>query len=436
MDGRVSEQVGNQVEAERQTGPDWSALFSRVRLIVFLSLLVFVATDLLGLTSLLWSLIGWLAVCASALYVAYQGDLQQRRAIARAQSRTNMVASEQTMGTALLNQLPDVIVLVDERGRILFQNVAAAAYTGRSAVGKLLSGTFREPDVLQAVERVRAGEEVAPFEIVRSQPVERHFRVSATQAEGTGAVLLVLHDVTEGKRVEQMRVDFVANASHELKTPLASVSGFIETLQGPARDDEEARERFLVIMAEQTDRMKRLIADLLSLSRIELREHQAPKGAVDVRLLVKDVVDAITPIAEREDVELCVALEDNLPSVTGDWDELHQVLQNLVDNAVKYGRSGKRVEIAGKLSAEPGTQRIILSVRDHGPGIPRQHIPRLTERFYRVDAATSRERGGTGLGLAIVKHILNRHGGEMRVESELGQGTEFAVHLKVKENAL
>lgn len=432
MDTQLNNQADGQQNDDKRQAPGLAGLLSRARTIVLLALAVFVLTDLIGLTSLFWSIVGWLAVSASALYMAYESDLRERRAVARTQARGVRAQDEAGIGTALLNQLPDVIVLVDGRGRILFQNLAAAAFTGQSAVGKLLGSTFREPSLLQAVEQVRAGESVQAFEIVRSLPVERHFRVLATPAEtapAVPAVLLVLHDITDAKRIEQMRVDFVANASHELKTPLASVSGFIETLQGPARDDEEARERFLGIMAEQTHRMKRLIADLLSLSRIELREHQPPKGSIDMKLLVKEVVAAVTPIAERDGVELFVELPDDLPKVRGDWDELHQVVQNLVDNAVKYGRSGKKVEITGALHSENERAYVALFVRDFGPGIARQHIPRLTERFYRVDAVASRERGGTGLGLAIVKHILNRHGGEMVVESELGQGTKFTIML-------
>lgn len=453
MDTYVSNQQNGQSRTGETGGPDWWGLVMRARTVLMLAFVVFVATDLLGLTSLVWSVVGWFAVGASALLLAYQSDIRERRAVASAQVNTAKTQELNGVGTSVLNLLPDAIVLVDGRGRILFQNEAAAQFTGRSAVGKLLGNTFREPSLLQAVERVRQGEEAQSFEIERSQPVERHFRVlvtpadttpvaltaispnvistpDATSVNGTGiAALLVLHDVTDAKRIEQMRVDFVANASHELKTPLASVSGFIETLQGPARDDEEARERFLAIMAEQTNRMKRLISDLLSLSRIELREHQPPKGTVDVRQLVKDVVDAVTPIAQRDGVAVSVALPDNLPKIRGDWDELHQVVLNLVDNAVKYGRTGKKVEITGELVSETEQTMVTLSVRDYGPGISRQHIPRLTERFYRIDAATSRERGGTGLGLAIVKHILNRHGGEMVVESDLGHGTKFTISL-------
>jgi two-component system phosphate regulon sensor histidine kinase PhoR len=245
------------------------------------------------------------------------------------------------------------------------------------------------------------------------------------------AVLVLLHDITDARRVEAMRVDFVANASHELKTPLASLSGFIDTLRGHARDDPEAQARFLEIMAEQAGRMRRLIDDLLSLSRIELREHVRPDREVDLLGVVKDVTDALGPLAEQNGVEIVISASADLPKVRGDRDELAQVVQNLADNALRYGRAGKRIEISLAPDVRAGRPMLRLSVRDFGPGIPREHLPRLTERFYRVDAAASRAKGGTGLGLAIVKHIVNRHQGMLGMDSELGRGAIFTVHIPV-----
>jgi two-component system phosphate regulon sensor histidine kinase PhoR len=222
-----------------------------------------------------------------------------------------------------------------------------------------------------------------------------------------------------------MRADFVANASHELRTPLASLSGFIDTLQGPARGDASARERFLGIMVDQARRMSRLIDDLLSLSRVELNEHVRPQTVVDLSPIVSHVCDTLSPLARDRGVELVVTGKDSALPVQGERDELIRLFENLVENALKYGAPGKRVEVAMEQDANDA----LVTVRDFGPGIAREHLPRLTERFYRVDAETSRAEGGTGLGLAIVKHILARHRGRLSIESELGQGAQFVVRI-------
>ena len=222
-----------------------------------------------------------------------------------------------------------------------------------------------------------------------------------------------------------MHADFVANASHELRTPLASIRGFVETLQGAAKDDPTAQARFLGIMQAQAERMSRLIEDLLSLSRIELREHVAPTSPVDLNGVVQDVIAALKQTAEKNHVSLRI---DGLPDealVIGDRDELAQVAQNLVQNAIKYGRKGGQVDV----SLRRHDKQLELAVTDDGIGIAPEHLPRLTERFYRVSAKDSKERGGTGLGLAIVKHIVNRHRGELRVSSVLGEGSTFTVAM-------
>ena len=225
---------------------------------------------------------------------------------------------------------------------------------------------------------------------------------------------------------------FQANtAGLPLEVRLECLLGFIDTLRGHAKDDPEAREKFLEIMADQAGRMRRLIEDLLSLSRIELREHVRPADTIDLIGVVNDVTDGLTPAAEQYGVEIAVTAPANLPHIRGDREELAQVVQNLADNALRYGRSGKRVEISLTLDEKAGRPMVRLSVRDFGPGIAKEHLPRLTERFYRVDAAASRARGGTGLGLAIVKHIVNRHQGTLQIESELGQGSVFTVLFPV-----
>ena len=223
-----------------------------------------------------------------------------------------------------------------------------------------------------------------------------------------------------------MRADFVANASHELKTPIAGLLGFIETLRGPARDDVQARERFLGIMAEQADRMRRLVDDLLMLSRIEQHEHSRPDAAIEIDRVLKGVLDLLQLKASGRKVALELHVEADLPRAVGDYDELTIVFQNLVDNAIKYTKPNTPVRVTARLL---GQDRVAVAVSDEGDGIPAAHLPRLTERFYRVDAARSRQLGGTGLGLAIVKHVVNRHRGRLDIQSTPGRGSTFTVVL-------
>jgi two-component system phosphate regulon sensor histidine kinase PhoR len=254
--------------------------------------------------------------------------------------------------------------------------------------------------------------------------------VRPLSGEGAGLILLVFHDLTPLHRVEEMRADFVANASHELRTPLAALSGFIDTLLGSARDDAEARKRFLAIMKTQATRMARLIDDLLSLSRVELIEHMHPETPVDLVSIVRQVVDGLQTLATDRNVEIAIALPSEPANVPGDRDELTRVFENLVENALKYGANGKRVDIGfSAATARGGEAETLVTVRDYGPGIAAEHIPRLTERFYRVDVTQSRAEGGTGLGLSLVKHILNRHRGRLTIESEAGNGATFTVRL-------
>jgi two-component system phosphate regulon sensor histidine kinase PhoR len=289
--------------------------------------------------------------------------------------------------------------------------------------------------VLDAIDHVaRAGGRVQ-VDYEQRVPIERRFEVHiasiATAGDrepeaGEPAIAVLLRDLTQQERVERMRADFVANASHELRTPLASVLGFIETLQGAARNDAKVRDEFLELMRTQAARMARLIDDLLSLNRIELNAHLRPNDQVDVGQVVGHVADVMGPLGRESGVEIAVSAPESPLIVRGDRDELVQVFQNLVENAVKYGASGKRVDILCERRDDGG---IRVTVRDYGPGIAPQHVPRLTERFYRVDVTDSRQKGGTGLGLAIVKHILNRHRAKLAVRSRLGEGASFIVDL-------
>jgi two-component system phosphate regulon sensor histidine kinase PhoR len=374
-----------------------------------------------------WSVIAWVAALCLGGAAGYWWA---RRGAARPSAMTAPQGSETVTELqavrAALQALPDACIVVDAMGRVVLRNDAASELTAASE-GKPLAASFRVPAVLQAIERVLDGGPAEDAEFVLPVPVERTIEAHiAPLAVGAGPMAMVfLYDTTLVTRVERMRADFVANASHELRTPLTSLAGFIETIRGPAKDDKEAQERFLEIMQEQAARMKRLIEDLLSLSRIEMNEHVRPSGKADLAAIAHDVVDAAQPMLARAGVKVAIEVERGAGAVVGERDDLVQLVQNLLDNAVRYGASGGPITIRIARSGEMTS----CSVIDRGPGIAREHIPRLTERFYRVDAKTSRERGGTGLGLAIVKHILNRHRGRLEIESEVGKGAQFTFLL-------
>ncbi|MBV9508875.1 MAG: PAS domain-containing protein [Caulobacteraceae bacterium] len=364
----------------------------------------------------------------------------------------------------LVESLPDPVLVIAARDaenladrRVIFANAAARELLRIQSGGVPLVSAIRHPRVLEAVDEslfdnvmgeaaYETGGAQDRFWRVRTQPL-------APAKDGAKLALMVIRDETDSRRNERMRADFLANASHELRTPLASLTGFIETLRGHAKDDSAARERFLGVMAAQAGRMARLIDDLLSLSRIELNEHIAPEGQVDVVTTVLDVIDALTPLAAERGVKLKANLAPRgAATVAGDRDQILQVAQNLIDNAVKYSPSDGVVEIevaenqtadAAIASTRPGAARlsllspdlvggerfVVLRCADAGPGIAREYLPRLSERFYRVEGQKSGERLGTGLGLAIVKHIINRHRGGLAIESLEGGGTTFIAYL-------
>jgi two-component system phosphate regulon sensor histidine kinase PhoR len=361
---------------------------------------------------------------------------------------------------SMLERLPIPVLLIGPGGRIEKANPAARDFLGLGSARGHLSAALRQPRVLEAVSAALRGETAEPVEYSMLAPIESHVRafVSPLRVEEAGAfpwrAMLVLADETSIKRAERMRADFLANASHELRTPLASLAGFIETLTGHAKDDAGAREKFLAIMQDQTERMRRLIDDLLSLSRVEMDEHLPPDGVVDMASLAHDTLGALRPQLDAKSIEADVAADGPARAV-GDRDQLTEVLQNLVENAIKYSAPGSAILLdvkgeqrrdqveVGPLSLGEDASRLALaspptnlpgafvavSVRDQGQGIDRRDLPRLSERFFRVDGQKSGPREGTGLGLAIVKHIINRHRGGFVVESALGEGSVFTVSL-------
>ena len=386
---------------------------------------------------------GWLpsyialpAIVAVATLMAVKMRFASRGMAIDATPRLVPAAADPTAGlAALINALPEPALLVDRAATVIAGNVPAAAIFGRIRAGEPISFTVRNPQIIEAIGAA-AGGRTQRFEINERFPAERALEAHVVPVvfahELPELFLLSFRDLTQERRLARMRTDFVANASHELRTPLASLLGFIETLQGPARDDAEAREKFLKIMGEQARRMSRLINDLMSLSRIELSLHLQPQTRIDLAGIVAQVCDTMTPLAKEQNVALTLKREAAEAFVLGDRDELIRVFENLVENALKYGAAGKRVEVT--LSRAAGEAAV--SVRDFGPGIAPEHLPRLTERFYRVDVEKSRGQGGTGLGLSLVKHSLARHRGTLSIESEPGKGAIFTARIPLADSGI
>ena len=418
---------------------------------------------------------GAAALVAASLAAAFAGNRRVADLVVPVPPPTGVTAPPYD---AALEALPDPLMFVSAADandlsdrRIVFANAAAREMLRLPRQGALVVTALRHPEVLEAIDETLFG---GVARDVAYEPSGAHARVwrvrtlpLASPDEHSRLALVHLRDETDSRRAEQMRVDFLANASHELRTPLASLSGFIETLRGHAKDDVEARHQFLRIMAAQAERMARLIDDLMSLSRIELNEHVPTSGACDLMLATKDVVDALQPqISEKG-----VAIDLRLPPrgeaiIAGDRDQVVQVVQNLLDNALKYSPVGGTVvvEVAVGLTRDEAAvwraqapigvsadgpltaggrlplltpdrvdhaRYTLVRISDSGQGMAREHLPRLAERFYRVEGQKSGERLGTGLGLAIVKHIMNRHRGGLVVESTPGRGSSLSAYFPV-----
>jgi two-component system phosphate regulon sensor histidine kinase PhoR len=346
----------------------------------------------------------------------------------------------------MLDSVPAPLFALDRNRQVVAANAAAGKLFGGTIAGRNLLAFLRHPPLVDAVEAAEARRPTEPVALPERQgrSGQRRLvaRLQAIDPPLAGAsVMVLIEDTTAAERALTLRRDFVANVSHELKTPIAALLGFIETLMGPARDDPLARQRFLGIMRGEAERMSRLVSELLSLSRIEMNEHQPPAGRADLGNILKTVRDSLSLKVEQRRIKLVFPGLAELPTIPGDPDELTQAIQNLVDNAIKYSPDHGEVRVSYQRIDDPTACReklqgirspkamIALSVVDQGEGIAKAHIPRLTERFYRVDAARSRELGGTGLGLAIVKHIVNRHRGSLDIQSEPGKGSSFTLFL-------
>ena len=364
----------------------------------------------------------------------------------------------------LADKIADAVIMIDNRQRVIYANGPARALHDINVLGRPLSTYVREPGVKDIIEQALGGQTPEPMTYHVEDPAERFIRLTASpftwrrlDDEQTMAVLF-FYDMTDYMLADSQRADFLANASHELKTPVASLLGYIETLRGHAKDDPEAQDMFLGIMQSQAERMQRLIEDLLSLRRIELIEHMAPSETADLYLAAKAAMEAVEPLAQKRRIKVKLA-SDKECLVTGDQDELIQLVLNLLDNAVKISAEGTLIEISIQelnqwlpgqafsgtdFSSEAATRRIVspanpsqafyeLKLRDKGPGFSREHLPRIGERFYRIAGDLSSQEKGTGLGLAIVKHITRRHRGGLLIQSSPGEGTEFTVLIPSSE---
>ncbi len=329
--------------------------------------------------------------------------------------------------------LPLPMLIVNANAQIVSANSTATKEFGRFDNGVPLLLRFRSPEMRRALESAMHNRQPIHFEMHERVPLERWMRVDICpvrdEQDTIAKFLILFRDFSESHRLDRMRADFVANASHELRTPLASISGFIDTLRGPAKDDVTARDRFLGIMQEQATRMSRLIDDLLSLSRLEMRSLTDEAMVLDLVSVADEAIDSMQPVASESGVEIERHFAGGPFLIRGMRDEIIQIVENLVENACKYGKQGKRVVLEIKQRKIDDTGEVILSVSDFGPGIDAEHLPRLTERFYRASANSGSVQKGTGLGLAIVKHIATRHRGRLSISSQLGKGSTFAIYL-------
>ena len=419
-------------ETEGETPAGGSVILARLagsRWLLLASAAAIGALGLAGEVAPLWQALAFAGVAAVA-------GLAPRRTVRRRKNETEAAAVIGLDGhpaRELAEAVPDPLIVFDRHGMITNANTAARTAFGKLDAGTLLTLRFRTPELQGLVAQLLAGTGVPPLsgDYAERVPIERWFRVSgAPLGQGSGLYVLVFKDQSEMRRIDRMRSDFIANASHELRTPLASIAGFVETLRGPARNDAKARDQFLQIMQTQTGRMARLIDDLLSLSRLEMKSFSAPAEPLDLKALIDGVLDALRHLAAESGVTIEKVYPAEPVALRGMRDELIQVFENLLENAIKYGQDGKRVVVTVETGQGAAGPRV--TVRDFGPGIPEEHIPRLTERFYRVDVDTSRTQKGTGLGLAIVKHILTRHDARLIIRSTLGEGASFTVQFPGK----
>ncbi len=434
---------------ERMTVPKPFLVLLAYNAVIWAALLAVIGQTIGGDPAWLAAIgIGGAGLSTTAGWLATRGRAEGAASPGIGAPAVQLPVNQVTDSYEVLEAVPLAVLVVDRQRDLRWANEGARALLSEAAVGRSLLGVLRHPPLIDALDQVLAG--AASIDGIETPVGQDRLLVADLRRLGAERALIALRDDSAARRLERLRSDFIANVSHELKTPIATLMGFIETLRGPAKGDAAAHERFLGIMQEQAGRMSRLVADLLSLSRIELNEHARPSGGANLGDILGHVADALSLRAAERNMRIELpppAFWGAMGRVLGDDEELTQVFQNLIDNAVKYGRAGTPVTVAAERIADPleikthlpaarqAKAMVAISVADHGEGIAREHLPRLTERFYRVDAARSRDLGGTGLGLAIVKHIVNRHRGSLEIESTPGEGSRFTVYLPLDEGA-
>ena len=394
---------------------------------------VFAALLLFGELSLVAAIVSFLVVVAGvAIFPA--PSIAITRTVEVVQPQT---VNDNSAVFAVADALADPCLVLDRRSVVLHANAAAGRQFPSVTRGNPLTFALRNPQLVEAFDVAMRSGAVRSIELHETVPSETWEKVVLSPLRHPGQewlddddrqLLVTFQSLTELKRVDALRSDFIANASHEMRTPLASLMGFIDTLLGPAAKDTAAREKFLLIMRGQAERMSKLIDDMLSLSRIEMHQHVRPTGSIELAGLLREVREGLAMQAKAADLEIRLTLFDGPSTTTGDRGQMYEVFENLVENAIKYGAGGKSIEIDLAPSSRPGFQHQVTVV-DHGPGVEPEHVPRLTERFYRIDADASRKKKGTGLGLAIVKHIVNRHRGQLAIKSKPGEGMRVDVFL-------
>jgi len=418
------------MDSSQQNIPRWRTRAYEARwvlLCVFLVLLFFLVK---GAITFFATSMAFLLILLVALFLPRRADMF----LPINDDRQEIELLRQKVAFRFANTLSDSTFIIDERGGVIHANETALNEINNAAIGNPISFSLRNPTLLSAIDEVQKTGITKVIEIHQKSPTNNWYNVSISmlklQAKKPSSMVITLHNLSEQKRIEAMRSDFIANASHELRTPLTSLIGFVETMQGPAANDKKSREKFLNIMLAQAGRMSKLIDDLLSLSRIEMRQHVKPTEQVDISKKLKSVVETLQTQAKSAGVEVMLDLPKEKVIIRGDKQELFEMFENLIDNAIKYGAGGEKIEVSLLSKKEGEKFAYSLIIQDYGVGISNQHVPRLTERFYRVDPQNSRKKKGTGLGLAIVKHILNRHGGQLNITSKPNVGTKVEVLLK------
>lgn len=425
-----SNSIDNPTEVQR-----WRDRFYAARWVLITCVLVFVGLYATGKLGFVDALLAFSLIFLATIAVPRRARLMRNEL---PMNKKNSIWPDTSL-KRFAESLADPCLIVDRRAILRYRNNAAASEFPASTVGDPLAFSLRNPTFLNTIDQAISGNKRVTGEFHETVPADSWYQISVTplEAKKPGVApskrseLLVVSIVnqTAQRKHDQMRADFVANASHELRTPLTSLIGFLDTLRGPAANDPAAREKFMGIMHTQAERMSRLIDDLLSLSRIELRQHMRPTDKVDVATICKEAIELLQPQAKEEDITISFDKVVEEAVVSGDRNELMQVMTNLVENAIKYGTSGKKVDVRIVPCNLHTNHKLRIEVQDYGQGIPAEHVPRLTERFYRVDAESSRRKKGTGLGLAIVKHIIGRHRGDLQISSRVGEGTKVSICL-------